>query len=113
MTPELRIDVAHPPRPAEAVEEALADAVNQVRNSPVLRVMKVIHGYGSKGRGGTTKEVVRNWAFVHRSQLTGIINGEEHSLTHPPSFKMRSSVGQYPDIDLNAQNPGITILWVK
>ena len=113
MTPELRIDVAHPPRPAEAVEEALVEAVNEVRNSPDLRVIKVIHGYGSKGKGGTTKEVVRNWAFVHRTRLTDVITGEEHSLTHLPSLKMRSAVGQYPDSDLTSHNPGITILWVK
>jgi hypothetical protein len=113
MTPELRIDVAHPPRPGDAVEEALGEALDQVRNSPVLRVIKIVHGYGSKGKGGTTKEVVRNWAFVHRTRFKGIINGEEHSLTNLPSLKMRSAVGQYPDSDLTSQNPGITILWVR
>jgi hypothetical protein len=113
MSPELVIDVAHPPRSAEVVEETLDEAVRHVRASNDLRVIKVIHGYGSSGKGGTTREVVRNWAFRHRKQLAGIINGEEHSFNLQLSSEMRAAVGQYPDRDLSAHNPGITLLWVK
>lgn len=109
----LRIDVAHPPRHPDVVERELNDALSTVRNSSSLRVLKIIHGHGSSGRGGSTKEMVRNWAFRQRSRVRDIINGENYEVYDADVQEMRSEVGQYPDIDLNNGNPGITVIWVK
>jgi hypothetical protein len=112
-TPLLTIDVAHPPRHPDAVESALLDAWESVRNSPTLRVVKIIHGYGSGGKGGATRELVRNWAFRQRGRFRGIINGEDYSLLDPSTQDIRREIGQFPDSDLTMPNPGVTIIWVK
>lgn len=95
------------------MEEALLNAWETVRNSPTLRVLKVIHGYGSGGKGGATRESVRNWAFRLQRRFRGIVNGEEYALDDPLTGEIRREIGQYPDPDLTIPNPGITIIWVK
>ncbi len=56
----LTIDVAHPTRRPDEAEEDLLEAWSQVRNSSSLHILKIIHGYGSSGKGSATKELVRN-----------------------------------------------------
>jgi hypothetical protein len=107
------IDVAHPPRNAEDVESELVEAWSQVRNSAALRLLKVIHGYGSGGKGGTTKEVVRSWAFRNRGKFRMIVEGEQYSLGVPEVQELRNELGNYPDIDLERANPGVILIWVK
>jgi hypothetical protein len=109
----LTIDVAHPHRRPGEVERALLDAWETVRNSPALRIVKIIHGYGSGGKGGTTRELVRNWAFHHRERFRAIIYGDDYSVHDPATQELRKEIGQYPDTDLTMANPGITIIWVK
>ncbi|MGH7456599.1 MAG: hypothetical protein ACRENG_34945, partial [bacterium] len=74
------IDVGHPPRSAQQVENELAEALAKVRNSSTRRVIKAVHGYGSHGRGGSTKETVRNWAFQFRRRFRAVINGEDYGI---------------------------------
>lgn len=107
------LDVAHPPRHPDVVEKELLDAWSSVRNSSTHRVLKIIHGHGSTGKGGTTKTLVRNWAFRNRSKFKAIINGENYGVFDPEVQEMRAEVGQYPDGDLQRTNPGITVVWVK
>jgi len=109
----LTVDVGHPPLPADRVEEILLDAWTQVRNSLTLRLLKVIHGYGSSGKGGTTREVVRNWAFAHRAKFRGVIEGEGYVVFDHTVQEMRKEIGLFPDSDLDTANPGITVIWVK
>lgn len=107
------VDVAHPPMPPDQVEAALLDAVGVVRNAPALRVLKIIHGHGSSGRGGSTKDVVRNWLFRQRSRVREVIEGEKYDLFDSATREMRAEAGNYADPDLGNANPGITIVWVK
>ncbi len=86
---------------------------SHVRNSPSLRIMKIIHGRGSKGGSAMTKDLVRNWAFRHRDTFRMGIEGEHYSVHEPGTQQLRREVGQYPDEDLDNENPGITLLWVK
>lgn len=106
------IDIAHPPRPAEIVEEELEEAWHLVRRSRQLRLLKIVHGYGSTGRGGTTRTVVRNWAFAHRRHFRAVIEGERYSLFDEDTQAVRQALGDYNDPDLGGGNPGLTILWV-
>ncbi len=112
-SPVLVIDVAHPPRSPGEVEEQLLHAWSEVRNSPALRIIKVIHGYGKSGKGGSTKDVVRDWAYRHAPRLKGVIDGEDYSLYNASTRQLREEVGAYADGDLGGSNPGITIVWVK
>lgn len=109
----LTIDVAHPPRHPDAVERELRETLQKSRNSPSIRVLKVIHGYGSTGRGGTTRETVRNWGYVNRGRIRGVIHGEDYGLTDAETVDLRQAVGDFPDPDLGAQNGGITVFWIR
>ena len=112
-SPVLVIDVAHPPRHPDDVEADLIRSWSLVRNSETLRIVKVIHGRGSTGKGGSTRNVVRNWAFKHRNRFRGVIEGEEYALLDPGTLAMRQEVGAFPDTDLGAGNDGIICLWIK
>ena len=111
--PLMVVDVAHPPRPPAAVEQELDDALNTVRRSTTLRLIKIIHGYGSSGTGGSTRTVVRNWVYRRRPRIRMSVEGETYGLLDPRTAEMRRTVGQYPDPDLDRQNPGVTVVWVK
>jgi hypothetical protein len=108
----LTIDVAHPPRHPDDVEEELLRAWTHVRNSSSLRILKVIHGYGSTGKGGTTKDVVRNWIFRNRNKFKQTIDGENYSLYNATTQEMQKHIGAYADSDLDSGNGGITVVWV-
>ncbi len=110
--PLLVVDVAHPPRPQEAAEEDLEDALIRVRSSHDLRVLKIVHGYGASGRGGMTKAVVQNWLFRRREAIRGVLPGESYDILDPATQAMRGEIGQFVDPDLGGANRGITVVWV-
>lgn len=107
------LDVAHPPRHPDEVEEELLDAWQHVRNSPVLSILKIVHGYGSSGTGGSTRDVVRNWAYKNRLRFVAVIPGEEYTLFHDETARLRKELGNFPDPDLGHPNSGLTIVRVK
>lgn len=107
------IDIAHPPRHADRVEEELHAGWNRVRNSSSLHILKIIHGYGSSGRGGSTRTIARNWAYKHRNRFRAVINGEDYSLFDETTQLMRQSVGHFDDPDLAQGNAGILVIWVR
>ena len=112
-SPVLTIDVAHPPRRPDEVEGELLEAWSQIRNSSSLRILKIIHGYGSSARGGSTKDLVRNWIFRNRTKFRDTIHGEDYGLYQTVTQEMRKEVGRYTDPDMDSGNAGITIVWVK
>lgn len=107
------VDVGHPPRPPHKVEAELLEAWREARNDPKIHVLKIIHGHGSRGYGGSTREVVRNWLFANRSRFRAIINGEDYALGDPATTELRREVGQYPDGDLGRHNRGMTVVWIR
>ena len=109
----LTIDVAHPPRHPEHVETELNDRLSEVRGSSTYRAIKVIHGYGSKGGAGSTKDTVRDWAYRFKRHFKGIIYGEDYHKFDHQTQKIRNECGYIDDSDLEATNSGITILWIK
>ncbi len=111
--PVLSIDVAHPPRSPDSVELELEEAWARVRNSGAFRLIKIVHGYGSSGKGGSTREVVRNWAYRHRNRFRAVISGEDYSPFDDSTQLLRKVVGAFRDPDLGQSNPGITVVWVK
>lgn len=106
------IDIAHPPLTSIAAEILLDDELNQARCAKEWNVLKIIHGYGSKGKQSVLKEVVRNWSYRNRAHLLGVIPGEEYDIFNAKTIEMRKVCGQVPDPDLGAHNPGITLIWI-
>lgn len=107
------IDVAHPPLPAEDVERVLGDALRAARAGGEHRVLKVVHGWGSGGRGGATRETVRNWLFRRRGAVRAVIDGERFASLEPVTRELLLEVDLSADPDLNRANPGISLVWVR
>jgi len=113
ISPLLTIDLGHPPAPADEVESLLLDALTRVRNSPGLHLLKVIHGYGSTGKGGSTREVVRNWLYRHPTWSRMVVAGENYSLFNADLRPLCEELGTFDDPDLGSANPGFTLVWVR
>jgi hypothetical protein len=112
-SPVYTVDIAHPPRHPDRAEEELRAAWQTVRSSPELHILKVIHGYGSSGQGGSTRTLARNWAFTQRARFRAIINGEDYTLFDLTTQQMRQKTCAYNDPDLAHGNAGILVIWVK
>ena len=75
------------------------------------RVIKIIHGYGSTGKGGKIRSAVRRMLkdYKQTERLTLFIKGEDFSIFDPST---RYLIEKFPeaasDKDLNASNAGIT-----
>ena len=91
----------------------LDQALRDVQLSTTLRIIYIIHGYGSQGKGvGVLKTLVKNWAYSNRQQIKTTIYGEEISPFHPLTQSMVSVCG-ISFGDISSANQGTTILWVK
>ena len=113
MTNFITLDIAHPPLRAGDAETALDDTLRAMKSTSGKRVLKIIHGYGKSGKGGTLKETVLNWAYRNKRQIKGVIAGDQYSLLDKQTQDMRRACGPMADSDLEAANPGITLIWVK
>jgi hypothetical protein len=107
------LDIAHPPVTSDDAEIILQTEIRKIKNSNSLRVLKIIHGYGSKGRGGTLKDVVRNWLYVNRNLFRAMIDGERANIFNNDIQEILRVCGQNADTDLRNANRGLTIVWVK
>ena len=107
----MTIDIAHPPLPGPQAEDALDEALRTALRSNSVRVVKIIHGYGSGGTGGALRTVARNWAYRNRARLHASIPGEE--ITSGEGLRLAAACGLTPTGDLGGDNPGVTILWVR
>ncbi len=89
--------------------------LKQAKRSGV-RVLKVIHGYGSSGKGGVLCHGLRK-SFQLRKQERSIkdfIRGEDFSIFDDTTLALLEAVPELRgDSDLNATNEGVTILWLK
>ena len=78
------------------------------------RVIKLIHGYGSTGKGGKIRTETRRHLDECRKKgsIKGYVRGEEFSIF---SEATRSLLARYPEVgrdkDLEKYNNGITIVF--
>jgi hypothetical protein len=97
-----------------SVEQALARLERELVQARLerRRVLTLIHGYGSSGKGGLIKEEVR--ARLHYLRCQGavkeIVGGEDFSSRSPAG---KNLLRRFPALrrhrDLNRRNPGITL----
>jgi hypothetical protein len=89
------------------IEQAKCDGV---------RVLKVIHGYGSSGTGGKLCVGLRKSFGLHQKEgvIKNFIAGEDFSIFDDTALNLLEAVPELRgDPDLGATNEGVTILWLK
>ena len=80
------------------------------------RVLKVIHGYGSSGKGGALCIGLRKSFGLRKKEavIKDFIAGEDFSIFDATTLDLLEAVPELrADPDLNATNEGITIVWLK
>jgi hypothetical protein len=97
------------------VDEArkkLLDELNMAKRQGVTAI-KVIHGYGSSGTGGTLKIAIRKSLSLRRKEgkIRSFVGGEEWDIFEE---RTRTLLDDCPELsrdsDLNRHNSGITIV---
>jgi hypothetical protein len=81
-----------------------------------LRVLKVIHGYGSSGKGGALCVGLRKSFRLRKKEgvIKEFIPGEDFSIFSDTVLALLEAVPELRgDPDLNATNEGVTILWLR
>ena len=108
----LTLDIAHPPMASGDAERELARALSKVELSASLQILKIVHGYGSAGKGGILKTVEKNWAYQMRSRFEDVFDGASLDPFVKPVQRMCSACGiSYSDIGGGGE--GVTVIWVK
>jgi len=80
------------------------------------RVLKVIHGYGSSGKGGALCVGLRKSFALRKKErvIRDFIAGEDFSIFNDTVLALLEAVPELRgDPDLNSINEGVTVLWVK
>jgi len=100
------------------LEEAKRRLLVEVRrcHGEGIAVLKIIHGYGSGGRGGVLRTGLRQVFSEYRrdGDIMGFAAGEEFSIFHPDSLEMITAAPELrKDPDLERSNPGVSFLWIQ
>lgn len=99
------------PTVEEARQRLLAE-LRQAKQSGVL-AMKIIHGYGSSGKGGALRDALRKSLLRRRKEglVTRVIFGEKWSVFEEDTrYAIERCAELRSDRDLNRSNEGITIV---
>ena len=97
---------------AEEARTRLATEIDVARKKGV-GLLKLVHGYGSTGKGGTLRKALRTMLLrlQHEGKIGRVIFGENWDLFDEPS---RNLMDRYPlirgDRDIGRGNAGITIV---
>jgi hypothetical protein len=100
------------------LEEARRLVIEEIRRAKRegVRVLKVIHGYGSSGKGGALCIGLRKSFGLRKKEgvIKDFIAGENFSIFNEPVLVLLEAVPEMRgDPDLNVTNEGVTILWLK
>ena len=100
------------------LDEARRLVIEEIRRAKRerVRVLKVIHGYGSSGKGGALCVGLRKPFGLRKKEgiIKEFIAGEDFSIFNDPVLALLEAVPEMRgDPDLNATNEGITIIWLK
>ena len=97
------------------VDEAIANFLIELDICRLegVKVIKVIHGYGSHGKGGDICREFRKVCFGLKKskKIKDFMLGNEWHMSNEKCLKLLTSLKDcYSDEDLNHMNPGITIV---
>jgi hypothetical protein len=88
----------------------------QLAKRQKTRVLKVIHGYGSTGKGGALATGLRKSFRLRKKEgvIKDFIAGEDFSIFNNAVLNLLEAVPELRgDPDLNATNEGVSILWLR
>ena len=112
MVPTLNLETfSPPPNRQEAVTQMRSFLGEQRRRR--ARVVKIIHGYGSSGKGGVLWGAVRRELeeMRRRQEIRAYLPGEE---LHSRSATVRALANDFPAIrklpEYGRANPGLTVV---
>lgn len=80
-----------------------------------VKVLRVIHGYGSSGKGGKIRNAVRNALPDMKSAgvITGFLHGDDYDEFSVAGRELRD---KYPELDKSYKddrgNPGVTLITI-
>ena len=97
------------------VKQALERLRNElyISKKQGVRVVTLIHGYGSTGKGGSIKREVRDQLnyLKHQKTISEVIAGEDFSKRSGPGKQLLRRFSFLANHrDLNRSNPGITLV---
>jgi len=100
------------------LDEARRFVIAQIRQAKEdgVRVLKVIHGYGSTGSGGKLCVGLRKSFGLRRKEgvIREFIAGEDFGVFDETTLKLLEEVPEVRgDSDLGRVNEGVTIAWLK
>lgn len=100
------------------LDEARRAMLGEIRTAKRegVRVLKVIHGYGSTGQGGRLCVGLRKSFGLRRKEgmIRAFIRGEDFSVFDPTTLQLLEEVPEVRgDSDLGRINEGITVLWLR
>ena len=81
-----------------------------------VKVLKVIHGYGSSGKGGALCVGLQKSFRLRKKEgvIKDFVVGEDFSIFNPTVLALLEAAPELRgDPDLNATNEGVTVLWLK
>lgn len=90
----------------------LQDELRRARREKI-KVLKVIHGYGSTGKGGTLNVGLRKSFKMRKKEglIRDFIPGEEFSIFNQATMDLLQAMPELRgDSDLNATNEGVTFV---
>ena len=100
------------------LDEARRLVIEEIKRSKRerVRVLKVIHGYGSSGKGGALCVGLRKSFGLRKKEgvIKDFVAGEDFTIFNDVVLALLEAVPELRgDPDLGAINEGVTILWLK
>jgi len=100
------------------LDEARRSVIFEIRRAKKdgVRVLKVIHGYGSTGKGGRLCVGLRKSFGLRRKEgvIRDFIPGEDFGVFDDTTLKLLEEVPEVRgDSDLGRVNEGVTVVWLR
>ena len=100
------------------LEEARRLVIDEIKiaKRKGIRVLKIIHGYGSSGKGGAFCTGLRKSFGLRKKEgvIKEFLAGEDFSIFNDTTLSLLEAVPELRgNPDLNATNEGVTVVWLK
>ena len=99
----------------EQARKLVIEEIRRAKGSGIM-VLKVIHGYGSSGKGGALCRGLRKSFGLRKKEgaIRDFIPGEDFSIFDDRVLALLERVPELRgDPDLNETNEGVTVVWLK